>query len=88
MFTKIIAVLETLADRPQGATVGVIAACNFSMGLSRGQWQRVIDDLVSEGFVFCELQPYGRTGKRVYLIAECAIDYCCYVSRAYEESGR
>ena len=88
MFTKMIAVLEVLAAQPNGATVGQIASMNTAMGLSRGQWQRVISGLMDEGFIRETTEKHGRTGKRVFHINESAVHYCSYVTRAYNDSGR
>jgi len=64
MFVRGFIVLEWLALNAAGMTVGELQrACKE---YSKGQLQRVLNDLLKSNFVQAEMQPHGGTGKRVY----------------------
>ena len=68
MFGRYLRVLYWLAKHPSGLTAGEVA--KRTPGMSKGQVERLLDDLQIERHVIAEMQPHGRTGKRVFALSE------------------
>lgn len=68
MFDRFVVVLYHLAKNPQGLTVGELAGKIH--GMSKGRAKRLLDDLKSGRYAEAEMQPHGRTGKRVYALTQ------------------
>jgi hypothetical protein len=82
-FFDALTVLDKLSQSPDGMTVGQI---NKAMGyLTVGQVGRIVHSLGAQAFVCCEIQPHGRTGKKVYKMTERAAILCGSISRQYVE---
>jgi DNA-binding IclR family transcriptional regulator len=81
--TKVIFVSGLLANAPRGTTVGEIAKAIAFM--TKGQVQRVLDELVAEGYAYSENKPHGRTGKKVYKMTEGYAMEIAHINRSYME---
>lgn len=82
-FYDTLVILDILAGFPDGQTVG---QCRKVVpGLSVGQVGRMLAVLMQCGFVFETLEPYGRTGKKVYRMTENAAIFLSSISRTYVE---
>jgi len=68
MFGRYLRVLYWLAKNPAGLTAGELS--KRASGMSKGQVERLLDDLQNERHVIAEMQPHGRTGKRVFALSE------------------
>jgi DNA-binding IclR family transcriptional regulator len=80
---KVVFVSGLLANSPKGTTVGEVAKAIAFM--SKGQCQRVLDELVSEGYAYQEVKPHGRTGKKVYFMTEGYAMEIAHINRSYAE---
>jgi predicted ArsR family transcriptional regulator len=81
--TKVIFVSGVLAMNPKGVTVGEVS--KQVAFLTKGQVQRVLDELVFEGYAYQEIKPHGRTGKKVYRMTEAYAIEIAHVNRMYAE---
>lgn len=73
-------ILDAISYRNKvGMTVGEIAKTQGE--LSRGQVQRILDNLVGSGFVWAETVPHGRTGKRMYRVGDNCAMICASIAR-------
>lgn len=68
MFNRFVHVLYFLAKSPEGLTVGQVA--KLIDGMTVRQAQRLLDDLKIGYWVEAEMQPHGRTGKRVFKLCQ------------------
>lgn len=80
---KVVLVSQSLACYAKGGTVGEIT--KKSVLLSKGQVQRILDELVVEGYASVVEMPHGRTGKKVYRPTEGYMAELAYVTRTYME---
>ena len=77
-------ILDTLSLKNKtGMTVGEVAKTQGAM--TRGQVQRVLDNLMGAGFIYFDMMPHGRTGKKVYRVAENLAMLCSSIARNYVE---
>jgi DNA-binding PadR family transcriptional regulator len=84
MFANFLGCLESACSLKGDATIGNIQKMNPHM--TRGQVERALNNLASEGYVFFETVAYGRTGKKVWHATENGIINLCAVTRAYAEN--
>lgn len=68
MFNTFVHVLYVLAKNPGGLTVGQVAK-NIN-GMTIRKAQKLLDDLKTGRYVVAEMQPHGRTGKRVFTLCQ------------------
>jgi len=84
MFWNMLLVAEVVSETLQGKTVGQVAkAINW---LSKGQVERALKKLETDGMCWSETVPHGRTGKRVYRLTEAAAIQFAAIARQYTES--
>ncbi len=60
--------LRYIAWNPQGLTVGEVVRAMH--GLSYGQVKRIVETLVEDNLLMVETVKHGRTGKKIYRVAE------------------
>jgi len=78
-------IMDTIAFSGDGMTVGEVG--KIYNNLTRRQIQKIVDNLEAAGFVFCENRAHGRTGKKVYRLAEYAAIICSSIARNYTEKN-
>jgi len=77
-------VLRSLAWNPQGMTIGQVQGMMF--GCTYGQVKRMLETLASENLIWVETVPYGKTGKKVFRVAENAAIIASDITQGYAKS--
>jgi hypothetical protein len=67
-FTLTLDALRTIAQHPEGMTVGELQGYMF--GCTYGQVKRMLDTLLADNFIWAENVKHGRTGKNIYRVGE------------------
>lgn len=76
-------VLEGVSCSRDGVTVGQLQKLHSN--LTVGQVGRMLTRLCESGLVYMTVEPYGRTGKKVYRITEFCAVMCAGIARNYTE---
>lgn len=76
--------VRTLANHPQGMTVGEMQGMMFQ--LTYGQVRRMMQSLVEDGLLWVENMPHGRTGKNVYQLTEYAAIIASDITQGYAKN--
>lgn len=85
MFASFLGTIEAVARLGENATVGNVQKMN--MHLSVGQVGRLLKQLETEGYMHHKLEPYGRTGKKVYYLSNLCVTNVCITANAAHEAG-
>jgi len=84
MLLTALAAAEVVSRTLDGVTVGqVVREVNWA---SKGQVDRALKQLETDGMCWSEMVPYARTGKRVYRLTEHAAIMFAAIARQYTES--
>lgn len=84
-FLQYLSVMQALAKSEGGATVGQVLRVNPH--LTRGQGERILKSLVSEGLVIVEFVAYrSNINKRVYHLDARAVEYCECIVNDFDNS--
>jgi len=80
MFANSLGVIEAIARLGAKATIGNINKMNLHM--TRGQVDRALKNLMTEGYVLFETVPYGRTGMKIWKNSDNCWTNMCIVANA------
>jgi len=84
MFDRYIAVLQSTSRTLKGLTIGEIM--KETPYMTRGQVERALKEMQEYGYVWHEVLPYGRTGKKIWRVTETAAITMAGIARNYTDS--
>lgn len=85
LFASFLGVIESVARLNEDATIGNVQKMNSH--LTRGQVERCLKQLETEGYMHHKIEPYGRTGKKVWYLSGLCSTNMFIVNKAIDEAG-
>lgn len=85
LFASFLGAIEAVVALGDNATVGNVQKMNLH--LTRGQVQRVLNQLVGEGYLNVDNVPYGATGKKVYSLSQVCMTNVTILAWKMEKDG-
>lgn len=85
LFATFLGCIESIARLNDDATIGAIQKMNSY--LTRGQVERALKQLEREGYVLWKMEPYGRTGKKVWYLSNTCVTNIFITNKAIDEAG-
>jgi len=85
LFASFLGVIESVARLNDDATIGNVQKMNSH--LTRGQVERCLKQLETEGYMHHKIERYGRTGKKVFYLSSLCVTNICITAGAADAAG-
>jgi len=85
LFASFLGVMEAVARLNDNATIGNVQKANSH--LSRGQVERCLKQLETEGYMHHKIEPYGRTGRKIWYLSSLCVTNMFIVAKSVDEAG-
>lgn len=85
LFASFLGCIEAVARLNDNATIGNVQKMNLH--LTVGQVKRCLSQLETEGYMHHKMEPYGRTGRKVYYLSNVCVTNIVLVASAADQAG-